>query len=158
MDTLMGQAAPRLEASLKVTGAARYPGEMPMEGLLHATLVTAPIAHGRVLRIDTAKARALPGVVDILTHENADRLPPTIATLGLGKVTLRAAGTILHEQLKPKGIRVSTITIAGAIEAGGPLDPDKIAEFYWDVCSSPVADWPAEHRFESRVEAGRTTS
>src|SRR3979411_1697971 len=77
MDTLMGQAAPRLEASLKVTGAARYPGEMPIEGLLHAALVTAPLAHGRVLRIDTAKARALPGVVDILTHENADRLPPT---------------------------------------------------------------------------------
>lgn len=88
----------------------------------------------------------------------ADRLPPNIATLGLGKLTLRAAGTILHEQLRPKGIRVTTTTIAGAIEAGGPLDPDKIAEFYWDVCSSPAADWPAEHRFESRVEAGRTTS
>ena len=32
MDTLMGQEAPRLEASLKVTGAARYPGETPMDG------------------------------------------------------------------------------------------------------------------------------
>jgi xanthine dehydrogenase YagR molybdenum-binding subunit len=77
MDTLMGQPAPRLEAALKVTGAARYPGETPLHGLLHAALVTAPIAHGRVLRIDTARARRLPGVVDVFTHENADRLPRT---------------------------------------------------------------------------------
>jgi xanthine dehydrogenase YagR molybdenum-binding subunit len=92
MDTLMGQEAPRLEASLKVTGAARYPGEMPMEGLLHAALVTAPIAHGRVLRIDTAKARALPGVVDILTHENADRLPPTEYLMLLQEPVVHHAG------------------------------------------------------------------
>jgi len=59
MDTLMGQEAPRLEASLKVTAPA-LSREMPMEGLLHAALVITPIAHGRVLRIDTAKARALP--------------------------------------------------------------------------------------------------
>ena len=92
MDTLMGQEAPRLEASLKVTGAARYPGEMPMEGLLHAALITAPIAHGRVLRIDTAKARALPGVVDILTHENADRLPPTEYLMLLQEPVVHHAG------------------------------------------------------------------
>src|SRR3981189_944826 len=92
MGMLMGQAAPRLEASLKVTGAARYPGEMPMEGLLHAALVTAPIAHGRVLRIDTAKARALPGVVDILTHENADRLPATEYLMLLQEPIVHHAG------------------------------------------------------------------
>jgi xanthine dehydrogenase YagR molybdenum-binding subunit len=68
---------PRLEAALKVTGAASYPGETQAEGLLHAALVTAPLPSARVLRIDTEKARALPGVVDVLTHENADRLPPT---------------------------------------------------------------------------------
>src|SRR5260370_42343990 len=92
MDTLMGQEAPRLEASLKVTGAARYPGEMPFDGLLHAALVTAPIPHGRVLRIDTAKAPALPGVVYILTHENADRLPPPDYLMLLQEPRLHHAG------------------------------------------------------------------
>src|SRR5258708_15017488 len=92
MDPLMGQQAPRLEASLKVTGAARYPGEMPVDGLLHAALVIAPIPHGRVLRIDTAKARALPGVVDILTHENADRLPPTEYLMLLQEPVVHHAG------------------------------------------------------------------
>ena len=63
----------RLEAELKVRGAARYPGETKVEGLLHAALVPSPIASGRVLGMDCAAARAYPGVVAILTHENMPR-------------------------------------------------------------------------------------
>lgn len=85
-------APPRLEAALKVTGAACYPGEAPMEGLLYAALVTATIPSGRVVRIDSARARALAGVVDILTHENADRLPPTEYLMLLQEPVVHHAG------------------------------------------------------------------
>jgi xanthine dehydrogenase YagR molybdenum-binding subunit len=114
MDTLMGQEAPRLEASLKVTGAARYPGEMPMGGLLHAALVTAPIPHGRVLRIDTAKARALPGVVTILTHENADRLPPT-------EYLMLLQDPVIHHAGQPVALVVAN-TAAFARRAAASID------------------------------------
>ena len=73
--TLFDQhSAPRIEAGLKVTGTACYAAETPIEGLLHAALVEARIASGRVLSIDTGRARSIPGVVDILTHETALRI------------------------------------------------------------------------------------
>ncbi len=64
----------RIEAGLKVTGAARYPGEEPFPDLLHAALVPAPVACGRVRRIDAASALAVPGVAGLLTHETAPQV------------------------------------------------------------------------------------
>jgi xanthine dehydrogenase YagR molybdenum-binding subunit len=74
MRSLDERAVPRLEAALKVTGAARYAAESEVAGMLHAALVVAPIPSGRVTRIDASGARALPGVVAIVTHENAPRI------------------------------------------------------------------------------------
>jgi xanthine dehydrogenase YagR molybdenum-binding subunit len=66
----------RYEAAQKVTGAARYAGEVRASGMLHAALVTAPMPSARVLGIDAARARALAGCAEVLTHENALRIPP----------------------------------------------------------------------------------
>ncbi len=74
MTLLDDHSAPRIEAGLKVSGTARYAAETPVEDMLHAALVVSPIASGRVLRIETGRARAMPGVVDILTHETALRV------------------------------------------------------------------------------------
>ena len=74
MPPLDDRSAPRIEAGLKVTGAARYEAETPVSGLLHAALVVSPIPSGKVQRIDADRARALPGVVDVVTHETAPRL------------------------------------------------------------------------------------
>jgi xanthine dehydrogenase YagR molybdenum-binding subunit len=74
MMSLDEQSPRRLDAELKVTGAARYAAETAVEGLLHGALVTAPIPSGRVTRIDARAALSLAGVVAILTHENAPRL------------------------------------------------------------------------------------
>ena len=59
--------APRVEAPLKVTGAARYAADHAPPGTLHAVLVGAPVAAGRLLAVDGAAARALPGVTAVLT-------------------------------------------------------------------------------------------
>jgi xanthine dehydrogenase YagR molybdenum-binding subunit len=74
MTMLDDHSAPRIEAGLKVRGAAQYAAETPVEGMLHAALVVAPIASGRVVAIETAKAREMPGVIDIVTHETAQRI------------------------------------------------------------------------------------
>jgi xanthine dehydrogenase YagR molybdenum-binding subunit len=76
MTWLSGGSAPRIEAELKVTGAARYEGETLMSGLHHAALVTAPVASGRLRRIDAGRALAQAGVAAVLSHENAPRLAP----------------------------------------------------------------------------------
>ena len=70
---LLGTAQPRIDGPLKVMGTARYAAEQPAVGLLYAVLVPATIAKGRVVSVDAHAARALPGVVAVLTHEG---LPP----------------------------------------------------------------------------------
>lgn len=82
----------RYEAALKVTGAARYEGEIRAENMLHAGLVTAPVPSARILGIDTARARALAGCVDVLTHENAQRVPPAAFLALLQEPVVHFAG------------------------------------------------------------------
>lgn len=70
----------RIEGPLKVTGTARYEGETQAPGLLHAALAEAAIAHGRVVAIDEAAARAVPGVIDIVTRTASAGLRRSAAT------------------------------------------------------------------------------
>jgi len=68
-------AAPRrADGRAKVTGAAVYAGERSPRHMLHAVMVTSPIARGRVTRIDAAAALGHPGVVAVLTHADMPRL------------------------------------------------------------------------------------
>lgn len=54
-----------------VTGTARYTFDIEVPGLLHMKLLRSPHPHARVLAIDTAAALRVPGVVAVLTHEDA---------------------------------------------------------------------------------------
>jgi xanthine dehydrogenase YagR molybdenum-binding subunit len=70
----MGAPAPRYDARLKVTGEARYPADVPMTNPAFAFLVTSSIAKGRLVSLDLAEARTVPGVIDILTQDDASAL------------------------------------------------------------------------------------
>ncbi|MFC3460447.1 xanthine dehydrogenase family protein molybdopterin-binding subunit [Massilia haematophila] len=73
--SIVGAPINRVDAWAKVSGAARYSAEHPVENLAQAVLVTSTIPNGRIKRIDTSEAERLPGVIHIMTHENALRLP-----------------------------------------------------------------------------------
>ena len=60
----------RPDGKEKVTGAGRYTADLTLTGQLHAKLRYADHTHARIVRIDTTKARALPGVLAVLTHED----------------------------------------------------------------------------------------
>lgn len=66
----IGASAPRLDARLKVTGEARYASDMALAEPAYAFLATSAIARGRIANIADGEARAVPGVIDILTHQN----------------------------------------------------------------------------------------
>lgn len=70
----IGAPLDRIDGPLKVTGAATYAYEYPAENVGFVFAVQSRIAKGRVLGIDTAAARAVPGVIVVLTHENAPRV------------------------------------------------------------------------------------
>ena len=69
----VGRATSRIDGPLKVTGGAKYSAEYAAPGLLHGYVVCGAIAKGRILSIDVDGAMAIPGVVDILTHEHRAR-------------------------------------------------------------------------------------
>ena len=64
-----------MDGPAKVTGKATYAAEFDLPGLVHAAMVQSTIAKGRIARIDTAEAARAPGVLAVLTHENAPKLP-----------------------------------------------------------------------------------
>ncbi|MET8469147.1 xanthine dehydrogenase family protein molybdopterin-binding subunit [Streptomyces sp. NPDC006422] len=80
----LGSPAARREGPAKVAGAARYAAEHTPEGCAYAWPVPAEVARGEVTAIDDTAARAVPGVVAVLTHLNAPRLAePDDATLAV---------------------------------------------------------------------------
>ncbi|NGO79613.1 xanthine dehydrogenase family protein molybdopterin-binding subunit [Streptomyces sp. YC504] len=72
--TALGTARTRVEGREKITGAARYTGDIPLTSLAHGSLVLSTIARGRIRAVDDAAVRAMPGVVAVLHHLNAPRV------------------------------------------------------------------------------------
>ena len=60
----------RQDGKDKVTGLGRYTADLARTGMLHARFRYADHAHARLVRVDTTKARALPGVFAVLTQDD----------------------------------------------------------------------------------------
>lgn len=75
---VVGQAINRVDGRLKVTGGARYAVEWPLERMAYAALVGSRIANGRIKSFDLSEAQKVPGVLHIMTHENAPKLKPVM--------------------------------------------------------------------------------
>jgi xanthine dehydrogenase YagR molybdenum-binding subunit len=83
----MGEPAPRLDARQKVTGEARYGSDVTVSNPAYAFLITSPVAKGRILAIDLDRARAVPGVLDILTYQNTKLTEVPFSGGGAGSTT-----------------------------------------------------------------------
>src|SRR5947207_11922604 len=71
----VGQPIDRVDGPAKVMGAARYAADFTVAHVAHAVIVQSRIALGRIARIDRTRAADVPGVIAILAHDNAPRLP-----------------------------------------------------------------------------------
>ncbi|MCU0887557.1 MAG: molybdopterin-dependent oxidoreductase, partial [Rubritepida sp.] len=76
---LFGRPLRRVEDARFLTGAGRYVADLAMPGALHAAFLRSPHAHARLLALDVASARAMPGVRLVLTGED-------LAAAGLGSL------------------------------------------------------------------------
>ncbi len=68
----VGTPAPRLDGVEKLTGEALYVSDMSLPGMLHAQVRKSPHARARIVRIDTSRAEAMPGVRAVLTGAELD--------------------------------------------------------------------------------------
>ncbi len=72
---ILGAPLDRVDGRLKVTGTALYAAEFRVPNVAHAALVQANVGNGAVTGFDLAAAKAMPGVIAIMTPDNAPRLP-----------------------------------------------------------------------------------
>ena len=66
----VGHATPRIDAVERVTGKSTYSRDIQLPNMLFASVLRSPHPHARIRSIDVSKAKALPGVKAVLTHEN----------------------------------------------------------------------------------------
>ncbi|MFE3851014.1 xanthine dehydrogenase family protein molybdopterin-binding subunit [Streptomyces griseorubiginosus] len=120
--TALGAPVERREGREKVTGTARYAAEQPRPGRAHAWPVPASIARGRVTGIDATAALDLPGVLAVLTHENAPRLTepddPTLAVLRDSRVPHRGwfVALVVGETLEAARAGAAAVRVDYAVE------------------------------------------
>ncbi|MGV3635459.1 MAG: xanthine dehydrogenase family protein molybdopterin-binding subunit [Pseudorhodoplanes sp.] len=138
---VVGANVAGIDGPAKVTGAAIYTFDRTLPGMLHAKILRSPHAHARILRIDTSRARRMPGVRAVVTGEDLGDLNPIYGVrikdqpvLAMGKVryvgdsiaavvaedeatAFRALALIDvdYEMLTP------VMTVAEAIAPGAPL-------------------------------------
>src|ERR1043166_7255914 len=74
MTVVVGRPTPRVEGRLKVTGEAIYSADIGLPGTLWGKCLRSPILSGRIKKIDTSKARQVPGVKAVITGEDVPGL------------------------------------------------------------------------------------
>src|SRR5512144_1409577 len=93
---VIGTSPARADAWEKVRGRPIYAGDLVLPGMLHGHIVRSPHASARIARMDLAAARALPGVVAVLTHED---VPMNAMRMELpGRMAEATAGAVLATQ------------------------------------------------------------
>jgi CO/xanthine dehydrogenase Mo-binding subunit len=72
--SVIGRRQPRLDGFDKVSGRSVFTDDVKLPGMLHAKVLRSPHARARILRIDTSRAEALPGVKAVVTGKDAPGL------------------------------------------------------------------------------------
>ena len=72
---VIGRAVPKRDGADKVTGRTRYLHDLELPRLAHGKILRSPHQHARIVRIDTRRAAALPGVLAVLTGADVEQHP-----------------------------------------------------------------------------------
>jgi 4-hydroxybenzoyl-CoA reductase alpha subunit len=72
--SVVGQPLPKIDAWSKVTGDTRYADDLALPRMAFGKLLRSPHAHARITRIDTVRARAVPGVYAVITGADLPRV------------------------------------------------------------------------------------
>lgn len=150
----VGARLPRNDAAEKAAGAAQYLDDIALPGMLHTAFALSPLAHARIVSVDTESACAHPGVHAVLTGEDLPRLgggaikdmpflargkvrymgEPVAAVAAETPAMAEAAALLVdieYEELP------AVLTIEDALAPGAPLIHDDIGAY--------EASHPVEH-------------
>jgi len=98
---VIGKPVQRVNAHLKVTGQARYSADIELPGTLWGKSLHSPYAHARIVRIDTAAARQVPGVHAVITGADV--------RAGLWGRAVKDAPVLAADRVRYSGERVAAV-------------------------------------------------
>ena len=106
--TTIGRSERRVDSVKLATGRGTFVDDIDVPNLLHARILHSPHAHARITRIDASRARAMPGVACVLTHEDVPRVPYTTAGQGWPEPSPYDA-VMLDRKVRVVGDRVAVV-------------------------------------------------
>lgn len=138
---IVGKSPPRLEGIEKVTGEARFTGDLQIAGMLQGLVLRSPYPHALIESIDVSRAMRLPGVAGVLTQEDVkdinpyyghclrdrpliaiDRVlyvgEPVAAVAAESKLVAEEASSLIEVKYKPLPI---VATVEDALAPGAPI-------------------------------------
>ena len=107
-DSLIGRPFDRVDGPRKVTGRAKYAADFEPSGVTHAVMLQSTVANGRITRIETRTARAMPGVLLVMTHESAPELPNR-GVLPIEAPEVRALSLLQSDEVRYNGQPVGVV-------------------------------------------------
>lgn len=115
MESVIGKPISRVDGRLKVTGAARFTTEPPVQNAVHGLIVQSTIARGKISNIDTSAAEKAPGVIGVMTHTNAPKIKPPTPNFVTGGIFAEMRLPLADDAILHAGQHVAVI-IAKSLE------------------------------------------
>ncbi|MGE0544304.1 MAG: xanthine dehydrogenase family protein molybdopterin-binding subunit [Dehalococcoidia bacterium] len=122
--SVLGTRPIRHDGLDKVTGRARYAADITLPGMLHGKILRSPHAHARIVRIDTSKAEALPGVKSVATSADLPIIEAREIDFGetQGNSRMLAENILARGKVLYKGHAVAAVAATTASIAEEALD------------------------------------
>ena len=136
----IGKSMQRVEDPRLLAGKGRYIDDIVLPGMAHAAILRSPYAHARIRSIDVSRAKALPGVIRVVTGaELAERTGPT--------VTFSSPPVVQHAMAVDKVRHVGEAVVAVVAESR------YIAEDALDLIEVDYQELPVVSDLEAAIEA-----
>ncbi len=111
----VGISVPRVDGIEKVTGAAKFTGDLAIPGMLEAKVLRSPLPHAIIEAIDTSRAQSLPGVIAILTRDDLKDIDPYYGNC------LRDRAVVATDRVRFVGEPVAVVAAEDAMTADEAL-------------------------------------
>jgi CO/xanthine dehydrogenase Mo-binding subunit len=160
---VVGTNLPKVDAPERVTGKAAYGADLNLPGMLWAKLVRSPYPHARIKKIDTSKARALPGVKAVITADDFPLLEKgaTAPLVGEVSISLNAVRELAMASDKAR-YHGQTVAAVAAIDPFVADDAARLVEVEYeelpvvgDILDAMKADAPLVHEDMVTEEEGK---
>ncbi len=118
---VVGISVPRIDGVEKVTGAAKFTGDLAIPDVLEAKVLRSPLPHAAIASIDLAKAESLPGVAAILTRDDLKDIDAYYGNC------LRDRAVVALDRVRFVGEPVAVVAAEDGLDGGRGIVVDRCA-------------------------------